>query len=115
MKAFLLKLSYHDSLYKLNLVCLYHTLYKLSSQHEPLPTGKYNTCNYTNIETNSHYSVTDPLCTLVAWHLFKHINYSLEYLFPEPHTVSTHSGANQQNQAVLDKTELQTAVNPPRI
>lgn len=102
------------------MVYLYHTLlYKLSSQREPLPFGKLNTCKYTNIGTNiqsySHYSVTDPLCTLFAWHLFKHINSSQEYLFPEPHTVSNHSGPNQQNQAVMDSTELQTAVKPPQI
>lgn len=30
-------------------------------------------------------------------------------------TNSNHSGANQQNQAILDSIALQTAANPPRI
>lgn len=102
------------SLYKFNLVYLYHipALWTEQRAAKPQPWGKLNTCKHTNSNRQpcSHCSVTDPLCALLAWRLFKRTLSSQGYLFPEPACtqVGVHSGPNQQNQTALDPTELQT-------
>lgn len=75
------------SLYKFNLVYLYHipALWTEQRAAKPQPWGKLNTCKHTNSNRQpcSHCSVTDPLCALLAWRLFKRALSSQGYLFPE--------------------------------